>query len=61
MPTVNSYWDKINGPTSKKAFRTIDRQKEAEAKRLQARQSASAAKPETPPECDWRRLQKEQG
>lgn len=56
MPTINSMMDKINGNTSKKAFRTIDRQEEAEAKRASDRVAKSKAF--TPPtdECNWRRL-----
>ena len=59
MPTARSIMDKIEGPTSQKGFRTIVRQKEAEAKRLVDRVARSkSASPQRSPECDWRRLMK---
>lgn len=52
MPTVNSYMDKIfRSNVSQKSFRTIDRQKEREAKIKQMR---SAQKEPLPKHCNWR-------
>lgn len=61
MPTSKSYMDKIVGPTSRKAFKTIDRQKDAGGQRHSARVSRSKAAFSAPePECDWRRLPPQQ-
>ena len=51
MPTANSYMDKLYGDTSQKIFKTLDLQKQREAKRSQIR---AAPKAPLPDECNWR-------
>ena len=56
MPTAKSMMDKLYmASPSKAAMRTIDRQREAEARRKERRKEEAEPPAE---ECDWRRLMK---